>query len=211
MSRRTASPGFAAGVSRQAPPPGGDGLKPGAREADPIRLTLARRTVSEALGTGLLVATVVGSGIMGERLAGGNVGLALLANTAATGAALVALILTFGPLSGAHFNPIVTLAEGVSGVLPGRDVPVYIAAQVTGGLLGTVVANLMFEGPIVSLSHHGRSGPAQLLSEVVATFGLLLIIGTVAGDGRAPSRLRWRPTSPRRTGSRRRHRSRIRR
>jgi glycerol uptake facilitator-like aquaporin len=143
-----------------------------------MRLTLVQRGVSEALGTGLLVAAVVGSGIMGERLAGGNVGLALLANTAATGAALVALILTFGPLSGAHFNPIVTLAECLSGTLPGRDVPAYIAAQVTGGLLGTAVANLMFEGPIVSFSRHVRSGPAQWFSEVVATFGLLLIIGT---------------------------------
>ena len=133
--------------------------------------------MGEALGTGLLVAAVVGSGIMGERLAGGNVGLALLANTAATGAALVALILTFGPLSGAHFNPIVTLAERLTGALPGRDVPAYIAAQVTGGLLGTAAANLMFDGPIVSLSRHVRSGPAQWLSEIVATFGLLLIIG----------------------------------
>ena len=96
--------------------------------------------MGEALGTGLLVAAVVGSGIMGERLAGGNVGLALLANTAATGAVLVALILTFGPLSGAHFNPIVTLAERLTGALPGRDVPAYIAAQVTGGLLGAVAA-----------------------------------------------------------------------
>jgi glycerol uptake facilitator-like aquaporin len=140
--------------------------------------TLARRAVAEGLGTGLLVAAVVGSGIMGERLAGGNVGLALLANTAATGAALVALILAFSPISGAHFNPIVTLAARLSGALPGRDVPAYIATQVTGGLLGTAVANLMFEAPIVSVSHRVRSGPAQLFSEVIATFGLLLIIGT---------------------------------
>lgn len=141
-------------------------------------MTLARRAVAEALGTGLLVAAVVGSGIMGERLAGGNMGLALLANTAATGAALAALISTFGSVSGAHFNPIVTLAERVGGALSWRDVPAYVAAQLIGGLLGTVVANLMFEGPIVSLSRHVRSGSAQLLSEVVATFGLILIIGT---------------------------------
>ena len=144
------------------------------------RLSLGRRAAVEALGTGLLVAAVVGSGIMGERLAGGNAGLALLANTAATGAALVALILALGPLSGAHFNPVVTLADGLAGDLARGDIPAYIAAQVTGGLLGTAVANVMFEGPVFSLSRHGRAGPAQLLSEVVATFGLLLIIGTCA-------------------------------
>jgi glycerol uptake facilitator-like aquaporin len=126
----------------------------------------------------LLVAAVVGSGIMGERLAGGNLGLALLANTAATGAALVALILALGPLSGAHFNPIVTLAAALDGQLAWGDVPAYVAAQACGGLLGTASANLMFEGPIFSLSRHVRSGPAQLFSETVATFGLLLIIGT---------------------------------
>jgi glycerol uptake facilitator-like aquaporin len=115
---------------------------------------------------------------MGERLAGGNVGLALLANTAATGAALVALIVALGPLSGAHFNPVVTFAESVGGNLAWDDVPLYITAQVTGGLVGTAVANLMFEEAVFSLSRHGRSGPAQLFSEVVATFGLLLIIGT---------------------------------
>jgi glycerol uptake facilitator-like aquaporin len=136
--------------------------------------------VAEALGTGLLVAAVVGSGIMGERLAGGNVGLALLANTAATGAALVALILTFGPVSGAHFNPVVTLAARAGGELPGREAPAYISGQVMGGLVGTAIANLMFEGPIFSLSQHARSGPAQLFSETVATFGLLVIIGICA-------------------------------
>jgi glycerol uptake facilitator-like aquaporin len=114
---------------------------------------------------------------MGERLAGGNVAVALLANTAATGAALVALILTLGPFSGAHFNPVVTLAESLSGDLAWRDAPAYVGAQVIGGLAGTATANLMFEGPIFSLSRHPRHGPAQLLSEVVATFGLLLVIG----------------------------------
>jgi glycerol uptake facilitator-like aquaporin len=127
-----------------------------------------------------LVAAVIGSGIMGERLAGGNIGLALLANTAATGAALVALILALGPLSGAHFNPVVTLAESLGGDFPRRDVAAYIGAQVSGGLLGTAVAHLMFESPIFSLSRRIRAGPAQFFSEIVATFGLLLIIGTCA-------------------------------
>ena len=146
-------------------------------EIMPVRPTLGRRATAEALGTGLLVAAVVGSGIMGERLAGGNVGLALLANTAATGAALVALILALGPVSGAHFNPVVTLAASVTGAMPGRDVPAYVAAQALGGVLGAALANLMFGGPIFSLAQHARHGPAQLLSEVVATFGLLLVIG----------------------------------
>jgi glycerol uptake facilitator-like aquaporin len=156
----------------------GTGLVPGGIGS--ARPTLARRAAIEGLGTGLLVAAVVGSGIMAERLAGGNLGLTLLANTAATGAALVALILALGPLSGAHFNPIVTWAEALGGDLAWKDVPAYITAQVTGGVLGTAVANLMFEGPIFSLSQHVRSGPAQFFSEVVATFGLLLIIGTCA-------------------------------
>ena len=158
----------------------GDGSGPGDQWADPIRPTLARRAAAEALGTGLLVAAVVGSGIMGERLAGGNTALALLANTAATGAALVALILALGPLSGAHFNPIVTLADTLDGKLPWGDLPAYVTAQVVGGFLGTAIANLMFEGPVFSLSRHARHGPAQLLSEIVATFGLLLIIGLCA-------------------------------
>ncbi len=147
---------------------------------DPVRPTLLRRAAAEVLGTGLLVAAVVGSGIMGERLAGGNTGLALLANTAATGAALVALILALGPLSGAHFNPIVTFADTLNGELPWGDLPAYVTAQVVGGLLGTAIANLMFEGPVFSFSRHARHGPAQLLSEIVATFGLLLIIGLCA-------------------------------
>jgi glycerol uptake facilitator-like aquaporin len=138
---------------------------------------LARRAVAEALGTGFLVAAVVGSGIMGERLAGGNVALTLLANTAATGAALMALILALGAFSGAHFNPVVTLAESLSGHFSWRDAPAYVGAQVLGGVLGVATANLMFAGPIFSLAQHRRHGPAQLFSEVVATFGLLLIIG----------------------------------
>ena len=110
---------------------------------------------------------------MGERLADGNLGLALLANTLATGAALVTLILTFGPISGAHFNPAVTLVDAWQRGLPWREVPVYLAAQVGGAFVGVAVADLMFDKPIFSLSRHVRQGPAQLLSEFVATFGLL--------------------------------------
>lgn len=138
--------------------------------------TIARRAVAEGVGTALLLATVVGSGIMGERLAGGSVGLALLANTLATGAALVALILTFGPISGAHFNPAVTLAAAAERGLPWSDVAPYVAAQFGGAVLGVIVAHLMFELPSVSLSLHARSGPSQFLSEFVATFGLLSVI-----------------------------------
>jgi glycerol uptake facilitator-like aquaporin len=157
-----------------------DGVRVAPRAAPAARLSLARRAVAEAVGTGLLVAAVVGSGIMGERLAGGNVSLALLANTAATGAALLALIAALGPLSGAHFNPVVTVAGRLGGDLSWGDVRAYVVAQVTGGFLGTAVANLMFETPVFSLSRHARAGAAQLFSEVVATFGLVLIIGTCA-------------------------------
>jgi glycerol uptake facilitator-like aquaporin len=138
--------------------------------------SLTRRLVAEGLGTGMLLATVVGSGIMAERLAGGNVAVALLANTLATAAALVPLILTFGPVSGAHFNPVVTLADGVRGTLGWRHVGAYVAVQGMGAWLGVVVAHVMFELPLVSLSTHERSGPAQAFSEFVATFGLLGVI-----------------------------------
>lgn len=137
---------------------------------------LRRRAAAEALGTGFLLAAVIGSGIMGERLSGGNVALALLANTLATGAALVALILTFGPISGAHFNPAVTLSAWSRGDLPRAAVPVYVLAQVCGALAGVAVAHVMFEEPVLSISTHARSGAAQLASEVVATFGLLAVI-----------------------------------
>jgi glycerol uptake facilitator-like aquaporin len=137
---------------------------------------LSRRAVAEALGTALLLATVVGSGIMGEKLAGGNVAMALLANTIATGAGLVALILTFGPTSGAHFNPAVTLADASQGGLPWREVPAYVGAQTVGALLGVGVANFMFEKPMFFASTHERSGSAQVVSEFVATFGLLAVI-----------------------------------
>src|SRR5215831_13653806 len=110
-------------------------------------VTLARKAAAEAVGTALLLATVVGSGIMGERLAGGNVAVALLANTLATGAGLVALILTFGPISGAHFNPVVTLAGASQGGLAWRDVPGYLIAQIAGAFLGVAVAHVMFNEP----------------------------------------------------------------
>ena len=131
---------------------------------------------SEATGTAFLLATVIGSGIMGDRLSGGNVAIALLANTLATGAALVALILTFGPISGAHFNPAVTLADASQGGVRWRDVPAYDVAQVVGAFLGVAAAHLMFGVPLFSVSLRARSGAAQMFSEFVATFGLLSVI-----------------------------------
>jgi len=139
-------------------------------------VTLARKLAAEGLGTAFLLAVVVGSGIMGERLAGGNVAIALLANTLATGAGLVVLILTFGPISGAHFNPAVTLADAWQGGLPGREVPAYIVAQITGAFLGVAAAHLMFQEPLFFASQHVRTGPSQWWSEFVATFGLLSVI-----------------------------------
>ena len=141
-----------------------------------MRPPLARRIVAEFVATALLLAAVVGSGIMGERLAGGNVAIALLANTIATGAALIALILAFGPISGAHLNPAVTLADALLGGIPWRETPAYIAAQLAGAFAGVAAAHLMFGAPIFSLSLHARSGPAQAFSEFVATFGLLSVI-----------------------------------
>lgn len=137
---------------------------------------LTKRVVAEALGTFFLLAAVVGSGIMGERLAGGNTALTLLANTAATGAALVALIISFAPLSGAHFNPVVTLAFALRHDLLWTEVPLYLLAQLVGGLGGVIAANLMFGLPVVFVSHHPRTGMAQLFSEFIATFGLLSVI-----------------------------------
>jgi glycerol uptake facilitator-like aquaporin len=137
---------------------------------------LRRRAAAEAIGTALLLATVVGSGIMGERLAGGNVAIALLANTLATGAGLVALILTFGPISGAHFNPAVTLADATQGGLPWREVPAYVVAQIAGAFAGVGIADFIFEEPTFFASTHERSGIAQAASEFVATFGLLTVI-----------------------------------
>ena len=138
--------------------------------------SLARRGAAEAIGTAFLLATVVGSGIMAERLAGGNVAIALLANTIATGAGLVALILAFGPVSGAHFNPAVTIADATVGGIAWRDVPVYVVAQVGGALVGVAAAHVMFEAPLWEASTHIRAGAGQLVSEFVATFGLLAVI-----------------------------------
>ena len=138
--------------------------------------TLAQRVTAEAVGTAMLLAAVVGSGIMGERLAGGNVAIALLANTIATGAALVALILTFGPISGAHFNPAVTLADATQSGLPWRHVPPYVGAQLIGAFAGVAAAHFMFEAPIFSASRHVRSGLPQASAEFVATFGLMAVI-----------------------------------
>jgi glycerol uptake facilitator-like aquaporin len=141
-----------------------------------MRSNLRARVVAEFVGTAFLVAAVVGSGIMAERLSGGNIALALLANTIATGAALVALILTFGPISGAHFNPVVSIADAIEGGLAWTETPAYVLAQIAGGMSGAILANAMFALPLVSASHRVRSGSAQLLSEFVATFGLLCAI-----------------------------------
>jgi len=139
-----------------------------AQPAPPVP-DLLRRSVAEAVGTGLLLATVVGSGIMAERLAGGQVALALLANTVATGAGLIALILTFGPISGAHLNPAVTLADAAVVKTRWRDVPAYVLAQIAGAFGGVAAAHAMFGEPVFSRSLHERSGGGQMLSEFIAT------------------------------------------
>jgi glycerol uptake facilitator-like aquaporin len=137
---------------------------------------LPRRVVAEFLGTWLLVATVVGSGIMAESLAGGNVAVALLGNTIATGAILVVVIAMFAPISGAHFNPAVSLVFLVAGELPAFCFALYLLAQVAGGIAGTLSAHLMFDLPLLQMSEHPRQGASQFLSEVVATFGLIATI-----------------------------------
>ena len=141
-----------------------------------LRVTTGRLFVAEFAGTAFLLAAVVGSGIMGERLSGGNVAIALLANTFATGAALVALLLTFGPVSGAHLNPAVTLASASQGSLKWSSVPAYLAAQVLGACAGVILAHAMFAERLLMLSTKVRSGPSQVLSEFIATFGLLSVI-----------------------------------
>ncbi len=145
-----------------------------------MKFSFSRRVAAEFLGTGFLVAAVVGSGIMGERLSGGNVAIALLANTIATGAALAVLILAFLPISGAHFNPVVSIAEAFRGGITRKEAGLYVAAQVCGGIAGTACANIMFALPAFSISHHERTGAPIWFSEFVATFGLLLVIRTVA-------------------------------
>ena len=139
-------------------------------------VSLTRRVTSELIGTAMLLAAVIGSGVMGERLAGGNLAITLLANTLATGAALVALILTFGPISGAHFNPAVTLADASQGGLPWREAPAYIAAQILGAFAGVAIAHIMFGLPLFFASRHARAGLRQIFSEFVATFGLVAVI-----------------------------------
>jgi glycerol uptake facilitator-like aquaporin len=138
--------------------------------------TRSQRTAAELIGTALLLAAVVGSGIMGERLAGGNEGIALLANTLATGAMLVVLITMLGPISGAHLNPAVTLAFHLRGELPAGEAVAYTLAQVIGGMLGVLLAHAMFELPLLQMSVKTRSGAAQGLSEFTAAFGLVLTI-----------------------------------
>jgi len=149
-----------------------------------MRFTLSRRLVAECLGTALLLATVVGSGIMAERLAGGNVALALLGNTIPTGAILFVLITMLGPVSGAHFNPAVTLAFWLRREIKLNEALAYVGVQIIGAIMGTLVAHAMFEEILLQISTNIRNGPAQWLSEGIATFGL---VATILGT------LRWRP------------------
>src|SRR5208282_4104689 len=182
-ARRPRSPGGQAQSRRDRPSPrrhlrGPDTVTSVATTAR--RHALSRSLVHEAfielVATAFLLIAVVGSGIMAERLCGGNVALALLANALATGAALVALILALGPISGAHFNPLVTLAEAMQGRIAWRDVPGYIVGQITGAFGGVAAAHGMFGLPIFFASHRARTGPALLSSEFIATFGLLAVI-----------------------------------
>jgi glycerol uptake facilitator-like aquaporin len=153
-----------------------------------MSFTLRSRAIAEFGGTAFLLMAVVGSGIMAERLAGGNIALALLANSIATGAALVALILVLGPISGAHLNPAVTLADAMQGGIAWSEVPVYMAMQIGGAFVGVAAAHLMFGLPIFFASHHVRSGRGQIGSEFIATFGLLAVIwGCVRVDSQAVS------------------------
>jgi glycerol uptake facilitator-like aquaporin len=183
-------------TSRSAPPPGPP--NPAAAPADPRPdlasqaetgtgagpVSLVRRLVAEALGTGLLVVAVIGSGIMASRLSPGDVGLQLFENAAATAAALIGLIVIFGAVSGAHLNPVVTLVDRAFGTITTRDTTAYIAAQLAGGALGAVVANVMFELPAIDWSTKQRSSAGLWLSEIVATVGLLLVIHGTVRSGR---------------------------
>ena len=141
-----------------------------------MKFRLAQRVCAEFLGTAFLLTAVVGSGIMGERLSGGNAAIALLVNSIATGAALVTLIFAFGGISGAHFNPLVTLADSLSGGIARSDIFPYCLAQLAGSVLGTINSHFMFGLPTITLSRHARSGPAQFYAEIIATFGLLSVI-----------------------------------
>lgn len=142
--------------------------------------TTARRLTAEFVGTAMLVAAVIGSGIMAERLAGGNVAIALLANTIATGAALVALILALAPVSGAQFNPVVSLSSAISKDITPHFALAYASVQILGGLLGVILANVMFELPAIAISTKVRTGPTQWLGEFVASFGLMGVIIAVS-------------------------------
>lgn len=146
--------------------------------SDPVafRTSLSRAVTAEVTGTALLLAAIVGSGIMGESLSNGNAALALLANSLATGAMLVALIFTFAPISGAHFNPVVSLAARVEGTITGREAAAYILGQAMGAVLGVMTAQAMFSRQLLELSVKNRSGGAQIFSEIIATFGLLVVI-----------------------------------
>jgi len=146
-----------------------------------VKSTLAQRLAAEALGTAFLLAAVVGSGIMAAKLSGGNAALALLCNTLPTGAILTVLILMFGPVSGAHFNPAVSIALALRGELPGKVLLLYVASQIIGGIAGVWAAHLMFELPLWQISATVRTGPGQWFAEAVATFGLVMtILGCVA-------------------------------
>jgi glycerol uptake facilitator-like aquaporin len=149
------------------------------------QLTLARKLVAEALGTALLIIAVIGSGIMAQRLSPNDVGLQLFENSAATVGALIGLILMLGPVSGAHFNPVVTISFCLLGQQSSRETVAYIGAQTIGGCIGSMLANVMFELPPINLSTHARSTGALWLSEVIATIGLLLVIHGVVRSGRA--------------------------
>lgn len=142
-----------------------------------MNVSTARIWAGEGIGTAFLVAAVVGSGIMAERLAGGNAAIALLANSIATGAALIALILSFGPVSGAHLNPVVTLSEAIGRRVRWSVAASYVGAQLTGGICAVFATHAMFDERLLQFSSHARSGPAQWLGEVVATFGLLWVVG----------------------------------
>ncbi len=163
-------------------------------------MDLPRRLAAELLGTAFLLCTVVGSGIMGEQLAGGNVAIALLANTLATGAVLVALILTLGGIS-SHFNPVVTLADAYRGGVGWREVPLYVVAEVVGALIGVIAANLMFGQAAISLSTHARTGGNLWLSEFIATFGLILTVFACTAIAKRACLLRLARTSPPHIGS----------
>lgn len=152
-------------------------------------MSLSRRAIAEAVATAFLLAIVVGSGIMGERLAAGNTAVALLANALATGCGLAALIVTFGPLSGAHMNPAVTVALAIRGDHAWRDVPAYVIAQIVGAVAGVWIAHAMFAMPIIEYSTKARAGLPQMFSECVATFGLLIVV--LRGARHRPDTVPW--------------------